>query len=129
MVRWTANLNLMELSGIVGDADAFNRYARELMTAPLGSWVKAHFLLFFGEGLQRFQRVDEAESMLRDAISYAESHEYHQVAFKAQEVLAAVRSAPQVRRPVSSTPVWTEQEVAPVARALSELLKTAVAAA
>jgi len=45
-VRWSATLNLMELASLDGMENAFDTYARELAQAPLGAWVRSHYLLF-----------------------------------------------------------------------------------
>jgi len=128
LLRWTATLNLMELAGLDGMEEAFDAYANELSTAPLGFWVRSHYLLFLGEGLSRFGRADAAEATLREAISFAEANQVHQVAFKAQSALAAVRSTPRPAGPFVAPVQWTPQEIAPVVATISELRKTAVAA-
>src|SRR6185503_16115783 len=53
-VRWQATINLMELASLDQVQDAFDSYAAELRKAPLGPWLRAHFLLLLGEGLERF---------------------------------------------------------------------------
>src|SRR5688500_12903025 len=65
-VRSTATLNLMELASLDGMEEAFDAYAEELASAWLGSWVRSHYLLFLGEGLTRFGRMDEADEALRE---------------------------------------------------------------
>jgi tetratricopeptide (TPR) repeat protein len=127
-VRSTATLNLMELAGLDGMEEAFDAYAEELASAWLGSWVRSHYLLFLGEGLTRFGRMDEAEAVLREAISFAEANQVHQVVFKAQTALSAVRTAPRATTPFAVPSQWTPEEVAPVIRTISELRKAAVAA-
>jgi tetratricopeptide (TPR) repeat protein len=127
-VRSTATLNLMELAGLDGMEEAFDAYAEELASAWLGSWVRSHYLLFLGEGLTRFGRMDEAEDVLREAISFAEANQVHQVVFKAQTALSAVRTAPRATTPFAVPSQWTPEEVAPVIRTISELRKAAVAA-
>lgn len=128
LLRWTATLNLMELAALDGMEDAFDAFANELSTAPVGFWIRSHYLLFLGEGLSRFGRADAAEETLREAISYAEANQVHQVAFKAQSVLAAVRSTPRPAGPFVAPVQWTAEELAPVVATISELRKTAVAA-
>ena len=61
-VRWQATINLMELAAIQGMESAFSEHAAELRHAPMGPWLKSYFLLFLGEGLERFGRGDESES-------------------------------------------------------------------
>lgn len=127
-VRWTATLNLMELAGLDGMEDAFDAYAKELANASLGSWVRSHYLLFLGEGLTRFGRNDEAEEVFREAISFAEANQVHQVVFKAQSALSEVRSTPRPATPFAVPNHWNAEDIAPVIHTISELRKTAVAA-
>src|SRR5450759_4195445 len=64
MVRSTATINLMELATIDGMPEAFDSYARELAHAQLGPWLRAHYLLFLGEGMNRLGRRDASEEAL-----------------------------------------------------------------
>ena len=129
LVRWTATVNLLELAGVDGMEDAFDSYARQLASAQTGPWVRAHFLLFLGEGLHRLGRVAQAEQTLEEAIAFSETNQFHEIAFKAQSALSAVRSAPRLITPFVASPTWVPDDVASVARAVSELRKTAGAAA
>ena len=128
LVRWAAIVNLMELASLDSIADAFDSYARELADAPLGTWLRAHYLLFLGEGLNRFGRIETAESALREAIAFSESNEIHQVTFKAQTALDAVLSGSRGDTTFTLPPSWVPEEVSAVARAISDLRKAAVAA-
>ncbi|HKH00427.1 MAG TPA: hypothetical protein VKB08_06875 [Bradyrhizobium sp.] len=128
LVRWTATLNLMELASLDGMEEAFESYAKELASAPLGFWVRSHYLLFLGEGMARFGRVDAAEDILHEAISFAEANQVHQVAFQAQTALGAVRSTPRPAGPFVAPAAWTLEDVAPVIASISELRKATVAA-
>jgi tetratricopeptide (TPR) repeat protein len=129
LVRWTATVNLLELAGMDGMEDAFDSYASQIASAQTGPWVRAHFLLFLGEGLHRLGRVAQAEQTLVDAVAFSEMNQFHEIAFKAQSVLASVRSVPRATTPFVAPPTWVPDEVATVARAMSELRKTAEAAA
>lgn len=129
MVRGSATVNLMELASLDGMEEAFDSYASELATAPLGPWLKAHYLLFLGEGLTRFGRDEAADDALRQAIAFADANEIHQVSFKAQAALSRVRTA--VRRTdgaFTAAPGWTPEELGSVVQAMSDLRKAAVAA-
>ena len=129
LVRWTATVNLLELAGVDGMEDAFDSYAGQLASAQTGPWVRAHFLLFLGEGLQRLGRFAQAEQTLEEAISFSDTNQFHEIAFKAQSALSAVRSTPRVIKPFVAPPTWVPDDVASVARAVSDLRKTAEAAA
>jgi tetratricopeptide (TPR) repeat protein len=126
--RWSATLNLMELASLDGMEDAFDDYARELAQAPLGAWVRSHYLLFLGEGLNRFGRQDAAREALEEAVSFAESNQIHQVAFKAQSALVGVRSSPRNVPTFTAPPAFVPDDVNAVVRAISDLRKAAVTA-
>jgi tetratricopeptide (TPR) repeat protein len=128
MVRGSATVNLMELASLDGMEEAFDAYAGELATAPLGPWLRSHYLLFLGEGLSRFGREDAANEALRLAIAFAEENEIHQVSFKAQTALTSVRSGVRRTVPFTVAPGWMPEELGSVVQAISDLRKAAVAA-
>jgi tetratricopeptide (TPR) repeat protein len=128
LVRWTATINLMELASVDGMEDAFDSYARELSSVECGTWVRSHFLLFFGEGLHRFEHFEQAENTLEEAVAFAGSNQIHEVEFKAQSALAAVRSAARRVSTFTAAPTWVPDDIASVVRAISELRKTMAAA-
>jgi hypothetical protein len=74
-------------------------------------------------------RRDAAEEALQEAITFAEANQIHQVSFKAQTMLTAIRSAPRPTKPFVAAPSWVPEEINSVVRAISDLRKTAVAAA
>lgn len=127
-VRWSATLNLMELASLDHRESEFDSHARELARAPLGPWVRSHYLLFLGEGFFRFGREDAARQALSDAVSFAEANQIHQVAFKADVALAGLRTRTRETKPVG-TLAPAELGVEFVVNAISELRKTALAAA
>jgi tetratricopeptide (TPR) repeat protein len=128
-VRWSAILNLMELASFDGMSDAFDTYARELASAPLGPWVRSHYLLFLGEGMRRFGRTDAAIEALQEAVKFAEANLIHQVAFKAQDALAHITSAPRRVTPTfGPPPAWVPDDVNTVVMAMSDLRSAALAA-
>lgn len=128
-VRWSATLNLMELASLEGNATAFDAYARELAGAPLGAWVRSHYLLFLGEGFHRFGREESAIEALEEAVVFADANQIHHIAFKAQATLGEVRSNPRTVPTFTPPPAWVPDDVGTVVRAISDLRKAAVAAA
>ena len=124
-VRWQATINLMELASLDGMEEAFETYASELRNAPVGAWLRSHYLLFLGEGLERFGRYEAAAEALEEAIAYTSANQIHSVTFKAEEVLGAVRTKTRRHAPA---PVFAEvpQEVLAAAHAISELRKAAL---
>ena len=128
LLRWTATLNLMELASLDGIEEAFDGYAKELSDAPMGCWVRSHYLLFLGEGMARFGRMDAAEDTLREAISFAEANQVHNVVFQAERALSSIRSTPRPAGPFVAPAPWTLEEIAPVIATISELRKATAAA-
>jgi tetratricopeptide (TPR) repeat protein len=128
LVKWTATLNLMELAGLQSRETEFENYARELASAPMGAWVRAHYFLFYGEGLLRFDQVDKAEVALQEAITLADANQFHEVSFKAQQALVQAKSAPRATKTFIAPSAWTAQELSPVTHAISDLRKAAEAA-
>jgi tetratricopeptide (TPR) repeat protein len=127
-VQWSAMLNLMELASLDGMENMFDRYARELAPLPLGVWLRSHYLLFLGEGFSRFSRDEVAADALQEAVRYAEANQLHQVAFKAQDALTALRTKPRPQPVFTSPPAWVPDDVDAVVRAISDLRKATVAA-
>jgi tetratricopeptide (TPR) repeat protein len=125
--RWSATVNLMELAGLDAMEDAFDTYARELAQAPLGAWVRSHYLLFLGEGFYRLGRQTAAVEALEEAVQFAEANQIHQIAFKAQATLIEARSAPRNVPSFNPSSVFVPDDVNAVVRAISDLRKSAVA--
>jgi hypothetical protein len=117
----------MELASLDGMPDAFDAYARDLAQARLSPWLRAHYLLYLGEGMSRLGRDDAGLEALNEAVSFAEANQIFQVSFKAQAALVELRSASRSNKPFVATPTWVPEEVNTVVRAMSELRKTAVA--
>lgn len=128
VVRGTASINLMELASMDDMPEAFDTYAREIASMPLSPWLRAHYFLFLGEGMDRLGRLETAEEALREAISFADANQIHQVSFRAQSALSRVRSLPRAAPAFTPAPAWVPEEVNSVVRAMAELRKTAVAA-
>ena len=129
LVRGSATVNLMELASFDGMKDVFDGYARELAASPLCPWIRAHYLLFLGEGFSRFDRLEAAEEALNEAVAFSEMNEIHQVSFKAQTAITRLRSVERSTTTFTPPPAWVPTEVESVVRALSDLRKTALAAA
>jgi tetratricopeptide (TPR) repeat protein len=129
MLRGQATINLMELAGMDEMPEAFDSYARQLAQAALGPWYRAHYLLYLGEGMSRLGRLEAAQESLKEAVSFADANMINQVSFKAQAALAALRKIPPSTKPFVAPPTWVPEEVSTVVRAMSDLRKTAVAAA
>ena len=88
----------------------------------MGPWLRSHYLLFLGEGLERFGRFDAAGEVLTQAADYAAGNQINSVSFRAEDALVAMRSN---RRRSAPAPVFDSvpQEVLAAARSISELRK------
>ncbi|HEU4748140.1 MAG TPA: hypothetical protein VFS56_06530, partial [Gemmatimonadaceae bacterium] len=91
----------------------------------MGPWLKSHYLLFLGEGLERFNRFDAARAAFEETIEFAAANQIHAVTFKAESALVALRGT---RRVPTAAPVSFElpQGVLAAAHAISELRKAAL---
>lgn len=127
MVRATATINLMELASMDAMSEAFDNYARQLSLTPLSPWLRAHYLLFLGEGMSRLDRTDLADEALTEAIAFAEANQIHQVSFKAQSSLSRVRANPRSTPAFTPPPAWVPEEVNSAVHAIAELRKAATA--
>jgi tetratricopeptide (TPR) repeat protein len=128
LARGSATVNLMELASLDGMREAFDSYARELAAEKLSPWIRAHYLLFVGEGFGRFDEFEAAEDALNEAVTFAQANEIHQVSFRGQNALTNLRSVSQFKPSFTPPPSWMPEEVETVVRGISELRKTAVAA-
>ncbi|MFL5559241.1 MAG: tetratricopeptide repeat protein [Gemmatimonadaceae bacterium] len=124
-VRWQATINLMELASLDGMESVFDEYAADLRKMPLSPVLRAYFLLFLGEGLERFGRYEAAEQAFDEAMAFANANQIHSVAFKAEDGLGHVRA--KARRQASA-PHFTHlpAEVLAAAHSISELRKAAL---
>ena len=83
-----ARINLMELAGMDGMEAEFDSYAASLSASTLDVRHRAYYLLYLGQGQQRFGRLDSAARTLEEARAFAASSGVHQVAFAAEKALA-----------------------------------------
>jgi tetratricopeptide (TPR) repeat protein len=128
-VRWQATINLMELASRDGSEDAFESYASELANAKLSQTHEAYFLLFRGEGLDRFGRYEAAEQALRAAIQVASANQLHQIAFEAEAALTRLQvSRREARKESLRAPVTWSEDISHVVVGLTHLREAAFAA-
>ena len=128
--RWQATINLLELAGIDQDEKSFDGHNAELRNAPMGPWLRSHYLLILGEGLVHFDRFEHAKAALNEAIDYASANQVHKVVFQAESALKTLASAVSSARRTASKPVFFQptQEVLEVARSITRLREAALAA-
>ncbi len=134
-VRWQASINLMELASREGAEDAFESYASQLAAAKLSPTHKAFFLLFRGEGLDRFGKHEAAEATLRAAAGFAAESQLHQIAFEAEAALSRIeasRRAARAGEPLQIPSTWPapapwSEDLSYVVAGLSHLREAAFA--
>jgi hypothetical protein len=127
--RWQATINLLELASLDGMEQSFDLYASELRNAPMGVWLRSHFLLIFGEGLARFGRFEAAEEMLQEAERFASANQIHRVAFEAEAALTRVASKAHLAQKQLAGAVYAKptDDILNVVHGLTQL-RTAAAA-
>jgi tetratricopeptide (TPR) repeat protein len=108
-VRWTATLNLLELSVLETSEPRFELYRRELARAKLPVNLEAAFHVDVAKGYAAFGRIDRAEQSFALAIEVAAKHRLNQLLFAAEDGLRqleagkqAVRATPQTFIPTSA---------------------------
>lgn len=124
-----AKLNLMELAALDGVEEAFDSYAADLGASTLDVRLRAYYLLYLGQGQQRFGRLDAAARSFERARNFASAEGIHQVAFEADKSLsdtatewATWPSTPTKRSPARATPTTFR-----VARELTQMRELAFA--
>ena len=83
-----ATLNLMELAALDGMEESFDSYAARLSDAPLDVRVRSYYLLYLGQGQQRFGRLDASVRSLEAARQFASANGVNQVVYEAEKALA-----------------------------------------
>jgi tetratricopeptide (TPR) repeat protein len=83
-----ATLNLMELAALDGMEQSFDGYAAQLAQRTLDVRVRAYYLLYLGQGQQKFGRLDAAINSLEAARQFARANDINQVVFEADKSLS-----------------------------------------
>ena len=128
--RWQAIINLLELAALDEDEQSFDSYNAELRSAPMGPWLRSHYLVLLGEGLIRFARFAEAEEALREGLAFASANQIHKVIFQAETALDMLSLTTRTARQPAGYPPTSRptQGVLEVARSLTQLREAAIAA-
>lgn len=109
-VRWQATINLMELASMEGMEVPFQEYAAELRNAALDPRLRSYFLLYYGQGLIAFGREEEGRQYLSEAARFAAKSKINQVAFEAEQALAA-----PAKKSAEPKKAWVEEVPADLA--------------
>jgi tetratricopeptide (TPR) repeat protein len=121
-VRWTATLNLMELSVLETSEPRFESYRRELAGVELPPNLAVGYHLQTGKGYTTFARWDRARRALNQAMELAAKHRLNQLFFSAEEGLRQLEGQEAARAAQSVfVPIATPDSVADVAAAIHQM--------
>jgi tetratricopeptide (TPR) repeat protein len=121
-VRWTATLNLLELSVLETSEPRFESYRRELAGVQLPANLEVGFHLQSGKGYMAFGRWDRAQRSLNCAVELAAKHRLNQLLFSAEESLRqleGIQAAKATSMPF--TAVVPPESIADVAAAIHQM--------
>lgn len=122
-VRWSAEVNLMELAAYDGIELRFDKYRRDLESADLTPLLRVTYLLHVGRGYGALGNPDLGIPYLERAVEMATRHQYNQLLFEAEGALAdAKRHAVVVTKPI---PISVEPELLRVINAIHRMKETA----
>lgn len=122
-VRWTATLNLLELSVLETSEPSFELYRRELAKANLPVNLEVSYQLDVGKGYTTFGRYERAEQALTQAIGLAAKHRLNQLLFAAEESLQQLETCKHASRAARPpfVPTAAPDSVVDVATALHQM--------
>ena len=117
--RWTATINLMELSAEDGMELMFERYRQQLTNEALPPLLLTQFELHVGRGYQALGNTESACTWLERALATATRHSFNRFVFAAETALS---EAPKLRTraPVESAPDLP-RDIKRIAAELSEM--------
>ena len=117
--RWTATINLMELSAEDGMELIFERYRHQLANASLPPVLLTQFELHVGRGYQALGDEESASTWLERALATATRHSFNRFVFAAETALSA-KPVPRTNAPVEST-LELPRDIQRIATELREL--------
>jgi tetratricopeptide (TPR) repeat protein len=122
-VRWTATLNLLELSVLETSEPRFEMYRRELAKAKLPVNLEAAYHVDVAKGYAAFGRMDRAEQSFALAIELAAKHRLNQLLFAAEEGLRQLETGKQATRAAQTSfvPSVAPDSVGDVAAAIQQM--------
>ena len=128
-VRWTATLNLLEISVLESSEPRFETYMRELADVELPVALEVSYHLETGKGYAAFGRWDRAERSLTAAHDLAASHRLNQLMFTAVESLRQLEISKYAIAPGAPSfgSSATPDAVVDVAHAISKMRTLVVA--
>jgi len=123
-MRWTATINLLDVSVHDRREPLFEQYRRDLESARLPPTLATYYYMYVAEGYRAFDQISLATAAITRAIDIATANQLGQARFEAEEILDGLkldqaRERQDERRALQSTS-WSP-EVQGIAKALHEL--------
>lgn len=124
-VRWSATLNLLDVSTLEGSEPRFEAYRRELSGVELPVVLQVHYHLLVGKGYAAFGRSDRARGALVRAAELAAEHRLNQLLFTAEDGLRQLEKGERAQERKAWAPAVAPDAVADVAVAIQQMRATA----
>ncbi|HET9004329.1 MAG TPA: hypothetical protein VFN39_10065 [Gemmatimonadaceae bacterium] len=125
-VRWSATLNLLDVSTLEGSEPRFETYRRELAGVELPVVLQVHYHMHLGNGYATFGRLDRARRSLMRAAEIAAEHRLNQLLFTAEDSLRRLEAGERhLTEHTTATTDFVPDAVADVATALHAMRTTA----
>jgi tetratricopeptide (TPR) repeat protein len=123
-MRWTATINLLDVSVHDRREPLFEQYRRDLESASLPPALATYYYMYVAKGYRAFDQISLATAAITRAIDIATANQLGQARFEAEEILDGLkldhaRERHDERRALQSTS-WSP-EVEGIAKALHEL--------
>jgi tetratricopeptide (TPR) repeat protein len=123
-MRWTATINLLDVSVHDRREPLFEQYRRDLESASLPPTLATYYYMYVAEGYRAFDQLSLATAAITRSIEIATANQLGQARFEAEVILDGLkldqaRERQEERRTLQSTS-WSP-EVQGIAKALHEL--------
>jgi hypothetical protein len=118
-VRWSATLNLLDVSTVEGSEPRFETYRRELAGVQLPADLQVHYHMHVGNGYAAFGRMDRARAAFTAAAELAAAHRLNQLLFSAEDSLRRLEAGERLLNERAAAAEY--ESVADVADAIHEM--------
>ena len=108
-VRWSAELNLMELAAKEGIELQFDRYRRELESIDFSPMLRVTYLLHVGRGYHTLGDPETGVPYLERALDMAAQHQLNPLLFECEQALSDARR--RAARPRQAQPSVLGEEL------------------
>ena len=121
-VRWSATLNLLDVSTLEGSEPRFETYRRELAGVELPVVLQVNYHTHLGNGYATFGRLDRARRSFMRAAEIAAEHRLNQLLFTAEDSLRRLEAGERQLSEQTAVPTeFVPDAVADVATALNAM--------